>query len=137
MRAVAIAPGCLRPYVNAGLLAKVMERAARRLEMRFVIRLIGLFFLVIAVISGVVDAIRSVASEAVALSPLGTAWFELSPRTLDTARAVIERSIHPYLWDPLIAWVLLQPATVVFLALSLVFHLIGYRRPRLAGRFAA
>jgi hypothetical protein len=104
--------------------------------MRFVLRFMSLALLVVAVIAGVVDAIQSVAAGRPEMTPLGLAWSEASPDTLELARTFVE-SRAPYLWDPVIGWVLLQPAVAVLLALSLVFYLIGYRRPHPAGRFAA
>ena len=105
--------------------------------MRFVLRIISLFFLVIAVIAGVVDAIQSVAAGAPDFTLLGVAWFQFSPDTLNLAQAVVQRHLHPFVWDPVIQWVLLQPTFAVFLALSLLFYILGYRRKRLAGRIAA
>lgn len=105
--------------------------------MRFVLRLISLFFLVIAVITGVVDAIQTVAAGGFAPTILGEAWREFSPDTLALARSTVLHYTHPYLWDPIIQWVLSQPAAAVFLALSLIFYLLGHRRRKPAGRFAA
>ncbi len=105
--------------------------------MRFLLRAISMIALVLAVIAGVIDAIKSVAASQVVMEPLGNAWYAISPDTLNLAQAVIQRNVHPYLWDPIIQWVLLQPTWAVFLVLSLFFYLIAWRRPRPAGRFAA
>ena len=105
--------------------------------MRFLLRTISLLVLVLAVIAGVIDAIKSVAASKVEFTPLGLAWFEISPDTLNLVQAAVQRHVHPYLWDPVIQWILLQPTWAVFLAVSLLFYLIAWRRPRPAGRFAA
>ena len=76
--------------------------------MRFVLRIISLFFLVIAVIAGVVDAIQSVAAGAPDFTLLGVAWFQFSPDTLNLAQAVVQRHLHPFVWDPVIQSMLLQ-----------------------------
>nr|WP_255561622.1 hypothetical protein [Pseudohoeflea sp. DP4N28-3] len=96
-----------------------------------------MFFLVIAVITGVVDAIQSVSSGMFDPTILGQAWFEFSPGTLNQLQAVVQRYVHPLVWDPGAQWLLTQPAAAVFLALSLLFYLLGYRRRKAAGRFAA
>lgn len=108
-----------------------------KVTMRFLLRAISLIALALAVIAGVIDAIKSVAASQVVISPLGAVWFGLSPDTLNLAQAVIQRNVHPYLWDPVVQWILLQPAWAVFLVLSLFFYLIAWRRPKPAGRFAA
>ncbi|TDH37956.1 hypothetical protein E2A64_02135 [Pseudohoeflea suaedae] len=105
--------------------------------MRFLLRFISLLFLVVAVITGVVDAIQTVAADKLNLTVLGEALDAFSPDSLNATQSFIQRSIHPLLWDPVIQWVLLQPAVAVFLTLSLVFYLLGYKRPKPAGRFAA
>lgn len=105
--------------------------------MRFLLRFISLMFLVVAVITGVVDAIQTVAADRLNLTILGEAWYSFSSDSLNAAQAAVQRYVHPLLWDPVIQWVLLQPAAAVFLALSLVFYLLGYKRKKPAGRFAA
>lgn len=105
--------------------------------MRFLLRTISLLVLVLAVIAGVIDAIKSVAASRVELTPLGQIWFELSPDTLNLVQALVQRYLHPYIWDPVIQWILLQPTWAVLLVISLLFYMIAWRRPRPAGRFAA
>jgi hypothetical protein len=43
---------------------------------------------------------------------------------------VVERYIHPFLWDPIIINVLLAPAAVLFLAIGILFALVFRRRAR-------
>ncbi len=105
--------------------------------MRFLLRTISLMALVLAVIAGVVDTIKSVAASQVILTPLGASWYDVSPDSLNLVQAVVQRNVHPYLWDPIIQWILLQPTWAVFLVLSLLLYMIAWRRPRPAGRFAA
>lgn len=98
--------------------------------MRFLAKLIALALLVAAVIAGTVDAVQSVAASRAVLTPLGQAWFDLSPATLGLAQAAIQRYLHPYLWDPVMQWVLIQPSFAVLAALSLAFYLLGKLRRR-------
>lgn len=105
--------------------------------MRFVARALSLMFLVIAVIAGLVDAIQSVASGRPALTALGQAWTDASPDTLALVGGLFAANLPEWAWDPGAQWVLAQPAFAVFLGLSLLFYLAGYRRVKPAGRFAA
>jgi len=102
--------------------------------MGFLFRFLSLIALVLAVITATVDAIQSVSASAVMMTSAGSAWEAISPGTLALAQATVEHYIHPYLWDPVLRWVLFQPAFVVFLVLSLLLWLIGYRKPQLARR---
>jgi hypothetical protein len=105
--------------------------------MRFVARVMSLILLVVAVIAGLVDAIQSVAAHRPVFTPLIEAWSEASPETLELVADLFAGHLPLWVWDPAAIWVLAQPAFAVFLGLSLLFYLIGYRRKKPAGRFAA
>jgi len=105
--------------------------------MRFVARVLSLIFLVFAVLAGLVDAIQTVAAGEVILTPMLESWGLNSPDTLAFVEDLFARYLPAPAWDVAAVWVLSQPASAVFLALSLLFYLAGYRRPNPAGRFAA
>jgi hypothetical protein len=105
--------------------------------MRFIARVVSLILLVIAVIAGLVDAIQSVAARRPVLTPLLDAWTQTSPDTLVLFADVFAAYLPSWIWDAGVLWVLAQPAFAVFLALSLLFYIAGYRRAKPAGRFAA
>ncbi|MDX1294432.1 MAG: hypothetical protein R3265_16570 [Hyphomonas sp.] len=105
--------------------------------MRFVARVLSLIFLVFAVLAGLVDAIQSVAASELVLTPLIEAWSAGSPDTLDFVEGLVAEYLPGPAWDTGLAWVLAQPASAVFLAVSLLFYLAGYRRAKPAGRFSA
>jgi hypothetical protein len=113
--------------------------AVSRLEeqMRFVARVMSLIFLVVAVIAGLVDAIQSVAAHKPIFTPLIQSWSEASPGTLELVADLFAGYLPLWVWDPAAIWVMAQPSVAVFLGLSLLFYLIGYRRKKPAGRFAA
>jgi hypothetical protein len=58
---------------------------------------------------------------------LGQLWFDLSPGSLNLVQAVIQRYIHPALWDPAITSILFLWAWTVFVVLGLVL-LLAFRR---------
>ena len=103
--------------------------------MRLLLRFLSLLFLAAAVIVGIIDSIQSVAGEGVALTPLGAALFSINPDMLAAADTYFRAHISAYIWDTQIEWILLQPAFVVFLALSLLFWVIAYKREP-TGRFS-
>lgn len=67
-------------------------------------------------------------SGAVRLTALGQLWYWIHPGSLNLMQAVIERYVHPFLWDPIIINVLLAPAGVLLLAIGIVLALIFRRR---------
>jgi hypothetical protein len=69
-------------------------------------------------------------SGAVRLTALGQLWYWIHPSSLNLSQAVVERYLHPFLWDPIIIHVLLAPAAAVFLAIGIALALIFRRRKR-------
>lgn len=104
--------------------------------MRFLLRFLSLMSLAAAVIVGIVDSIQSVAGGTVALTPFGAALFSINPQILVTTEAYFRAHISAYFWDTVMEWLLLQPAVMVLLVLSLIFWLAAYKREA-PGRFAA
>ncbi len=104
---------------------------------RFLFRFLSLVALCIAVGAGILDSIASVSASEVMVTPLGIAWLELSPDTLSVVSDTVQRAWGPQAWGFAIRWLLPLPAFAVFLALSLMLWMIGYKRRSPAGRFAA
>jgi hypothetical protein len=69
-------------------------------------------------------------SGAVRLTALGQLWYWINPGSLNLVQAVVERYIHPFLWDPIIINVLLAPAAVLFLVIGVLLSLLFRRRKR-------
>ncbi len=69
-------------------------------------------------------------SGAVAMTPLGQLWFSLHAGSLNLVQAVVERYLHPLLWDPVIFSVLRLPAALLFLGIGFALALAFRRRRR-------
>src|SRR6185369_656324 len=59
---------------------------------------------------------------------LGQVWFDLNRSSLNLVQAVVQRYIHPFLWDPIIVSILLCWAFAVFMGLGLVLLALSGRR---------
>jgi len=105
--------------------------------MRFLLRLSSLVALAVAVIAGTIDSIQSVAASAVVMTPMGDAWQDVSPTSLSALQSAIAYYIHPRFYALIFQWLMLQPAFGVFLVLSLLLWMGGYKKPPVAGRFTA
>lgn len=83
--------------------------------------------LVLGVMAGAIDAIQSVAADAVVLTPLSAAWEDVSPSTL----AALEGAFVTYLpqgaASVALPLFLGQPASVVLLVFAFLMHLLAYR----------
>lgn len=96
--------------------------------LKFVFRGLGAVLMALAIIAGIADASRSIAESKIILMPLGQVWFEVSPETLNLSQAVVQRYVHPAVWDPVLQTVLTWPAWGVFAGLGLAFMWLGSRR---------
>ncbi|PZM16104.1 hypothetical protein [Rhizobium tubonense] len=105
--------------------------------MRFLLRFASLVSLVVATIAGTIDSIQSVAASAVVMTPMGDAWQDVSPATLQKLQSAVSFYLHPRLYTQGIEWLLSQPTFAVFLAISLIFWMLAYRKRQVAGRFTA
>jgi hypothetical protein len=105
--------------------------------MRFLLRLASLVSLVVATIAGTIDSIQSVAASTVVITPIGDAWQDVSPATLDKLQSALSFYIHPRLSTEGMGWILSQPTFAVFLVISLLLWMLAYRKPQPAGRFNA
>ncbi len=105
--------------------------------MRMFLRFLSAFTLSIAVVAGVLDTVQSFASSQVVLTSLLTAWSAINPSSLDAIELTVQ-GVDPALRlaDALV-WTLAQPAFAVFLVVALLFWMLGYKKPKPAGRFAA
>jgi hypothetical protein len=59
---------------------------------------------------------------------LGQLWFDLNRSSLNLVQAVVQRYLHPFLWDPIIVTVLLWWAFAVLMVLGLLILALSGRR---------
>ena len=95
--------------------------------LHFISRTIGIWLLAAAVVAGVVDGMKSIASTRIILTSAGQFWSTVSPGSLASAQASLHR-LAPKLWDTVAAPTLQLPVWAVFLALGVLFMLLGIRR---------
>ena len=101
---------------------------------RFLFRLLSTASLATAMIFAVIDAARSVAAGHLVTTPLGQSWLDAAPASLDAVKTFAEERLWTPLWDPGMVTILLAPGFAVFLALALLFYLVGHRPAPRRGR---
>src|SRR6516165_3061324 len=62
--------------------------------------------------------------------PLGELWFDVHVASLNLIQAVVQRYLHPFLWDPVITAVLQWPAWSLLGALAGILIAIAPNRRR-------
>jgi hypothetical protein len=93
------------------------------------IRLLGVWFLLLAMVAAVIDATKSLAGGgAWVVTPMGEQWKALNAQSLDAAKAWVTGTAGPYLWDPVITTILHAPTWVVFGILGVLLYWLGQKR---------
>jgi len=97
--------------------------------LHFISRTLGIWLIAAAVVAGVVDGMRSIATMHIILTSSGQFWAIVSPGSLASAQASLHR-LSPNLWNSAVTPVLQLPIWGVFLALGILFMVLGIRRRR-------
>jgi hypothetical protein len=93
-------------------------------------RLIGWVFFLAGLAVLVRDVLVWIDTKRWAPIALGQLWFDLDRSSLNLVQAVVQRYIHPFLWDPIIVTILLCWAFAVLMVLGLVILALSGRRGR-------
>ena len=98
----------------------------------FLARFLGLWLIAGALVALVVDGTKTIAASRLTMTPLGLAWYSISPASLMRTQEFVQRQIEAYighwLWDPIIQWILMAPTWVVFGIIGMWMVYVGRRR---------
>ena len=97
------------------------------------LRLLSMVLLSVSVIMAVLDATRSIAAEAIVLTPLGASWEALSPATLEQFRSLVTANLPDFVWNEGVAALLALPGFAIFALLALLVAFAGRRSSRREG----
>ncbi len=73
------------------------------------VAIVGLGFIIVAIGAGGYELASLAMSGRYSAITLGEIWYALDVGSLNLVQAVIQRFLHPALWDPLIVWLLRWP----------------------------
>lgn len=104
---------------------------------RLLLRLLGLWFVALALVALVIDATSTIAAGSWSTTSFGQYWFDFAPESLAAAQAFVQGEVNPVLWDPVALKLLVQPAWLIVGPLGFLLLWIGdlgrgRRRRRLA-----
>lgn len=94
----------------------------------FILRASGLLLFAAGFVALVADGVRSLAVDAIVLTPLLKAWTEIDPSGPAAAEALVKSRLEPYLWDHGIVPILGWPGFAVIGGLGILLLLLGRRR---------
>jgi hypothetical protein len=91
-------------------------------------RVIGWIFLLAGAAVLVRDLLVWIDTKHWAPIALGQMWYELNRSSLNLVQAVVQRYIHPFLWDPIIVSILLSWAFAVLMFLGVLLLIVFRKR---------
>ena len=97
--------------------------------MRLVLRILGTWFIGLALILLVVDGTKSLAANALVFTNFGQAWTQLHAPSLDAFAGFLESRFFAELLDAMMKTILTYPAFAVLGVPGIMLALLG-RRPR-------
>ena len=71
---------------------------------------VGWLLSLLAIAEFVYELVVGIEAGAWRMIPVGQIWFDLHPFSLNFVQAIVQRYIHPFVWDPVLATVLQWPA---------------------------
>src|SRR3954454_23542961 len=95
--------------------------------LRFLVRALGWIALAGAFAVAVMDGARSIANDAVLVTPLGATLARLAPAKFQQLPALAAK-IHPKLWDPALLDALYVPTSVVMAAAGIALPALAAPR---------
>ncbi|MGA8172733.1 MAG: hypothetical protein WB816_18130 [Methylocystis sp.] len=101
--------------------------------LRSLIRLAGLVLLVEGFVALVVDGTRSLAGSGVFVTTLGSAFQALWPAAFEAARVDVLAHFPRFIWDPLLALLLLTPVSLALCGLGAVFISLSHKHRAAVG----
>ena len=97
--------------------------------MLILLRFIGVWLLLVAMVAAVVDATKSLAGGGTwVVTPMGEQWKAINAPSLDAAKAWVVGHAGPFVWDPVISTILNAPTWVVFGILGVLLYWLGQKR---------
>lgn len=95
--------------------------------MRFLLRLMGYLLVAAGFVALVIDGARSIANSSWHFTALGEVLAALLRERYLMLQPMVERQLHPLLWDPLLLNLTLAPAALIALLLGFLLLRLGAR----------
>jgi hypothetical protein len=93
-------------------------------------RFLSFVSLVLAVLVGVLDSVRSVSTDAIDVMSATMAWSLIWPSSLSFTQGLVSHYLHPEAWRSFHSALSDIPASACLLTVAFVFWLVGYRKQR-------
>jgi hypothetical protein len=92
---------------------------------RRIVSVSGYFLAAVALVALGGDILGWTRGDGFEFTIIGRHWYALNPGSLNLSQAVVQRYVHPWLWDPAIVAVLNVPTAPLLGALAVALLVIG------------
>ena len=98
----------------------------------FILRIIGLWVLILAFIALVYDGTKTMANDGnISITSVGGHWASLNESSFKFLENLVSNTLHPFVWDPLFQWAFLLPAWFAFGIIGSWLYWIGRKRKKI------
>jgi hypothetical protein len=98
----------------------------------FLLRIIGLWLLILGFMAFVYDATKTMANNgSLSITSLGGHWVSLHEQSYKFVEEMVSTSLHPFVWDPVLESALLLPAWLALGVIGSWLYWIGRKRKRI------
>jgi hypothetical protein len=95
-----------------------------------IIRVLGALLILTALVAAGFEVAHWISAGSYKPVTPGGVWYAVHRASLNTAQAAVQRHLAPWLWDPAIMWLLVQPAWAVAGVPGGLLLWLGRRRKR-------
>ena len=99
-------------------------------KVRLACRILGWLLLAVVFMVAGAEAVDSLRAGEWQPMALGQLWYDLDRGSINLMQAVVQRNLHPAIWDPGVIAVLQWPAWLVAAIPALILLLLSRRRRR-------
>lgn len=98
----------------------------------FILRILGLWILILGFMAFVYDATKTMANNGtLSITSLGGHWVNLHEQSYMFVENLISSALHPMVWDPFFSSALLLPAWLTLTLIGSWIYWIGRKRKRI------
>ncbi len=101
------------------------------------IRIVAVVALALAVVLVVLDITRSITASGLVMTAASETLETISPGSVASMAETVSTTLHPLVWDPVIAGLLSLPSFLLCFVFSMLLFWSAERRSRPLGRFSS
>ncbi len=95
-----------------------------------VLRLLGLWLFLFALVCLAIDGTKSLAAEELIITSLEEMWIQLHSVSFEALQTLIQANLYEFVQDPILAFIFSLPVWAIFAVLGTFLYWLGKKRIR-------